>query len=234
MSGPDGLYSYPSSTFTFNHTATSNYSTPTVFPAPTIVAPTTGAPTANNDSIVFHGVLLLFVLSSSAGLLLLWIVFLSRGTTQETAAIDAARLKEWIETRLLVRIWGDKEGDAVIEKASAEMTLETESMDSIECGDRPDSTTTTTTADEERHDTDSPVRAEYSSSKNDNASNDDDHCDYDCAICMAGINKGDMICESGNPACRHVFHQECMMGWLLVSEHCPVCRQKYVNDDYDP
>uniref|UniRef100_A0A0E0KYX0 RING-type E3 ubiquitin transferase n=1 Tax=Oryza punctata TaxID=4537 RepID=A0A0E0KYX0_ORYPU len=43
-----------------------------------------------------------------------------------------------------------------------------------------------------------------------------------CAVCLGEMEDG----ELGRllPACRHVFHAECIDTWLAVSSTCPVCR----------
>lgn len=43
-----------------------------------------------------------------------------------------------------------------------------------------------------------------------------------CAVCLGEMEDGDL----GRllPACRHVFHVECIDTWLGVSSTCPVCR----------
>ncbi|KAF0928133.1 hypothetical protein E2562_038041 [Oryza meyeriana var. granulata] len=43
-----------------------------------------------------------------------------------------------------------------------------------------------------------------------------------CAVCLGEMEDG----ELGRllPACRHVFHAECIDTWLTVSSTCPVCR----------
>uniref|UniRef100_A0A0E0HA22 RING-type E3 ubiquitin transferase n=1 Tax=Oryza nivara TaxID=4536 RepID=A0A0E0HA22_ORYNI len=43
-----------------------------------------------------------------------------------------------------------------------------------------------------------------------------------CAVCLGEMEDG----ELGRllPACRHVFHAECIDRWLALSSTCPVCR----------
>ncbi|KAL6607783.1 hypothetical protein ACP70R_040846 [Stipagrostis hirtigluma subsp. patula] len=43
-----------------------------------------------------------------------------------------------------------------------------------------------------------------------------------CAVCLGEMEDG----ELGRllPACRHVFHVECIDAWLAVTSTCPVCR----------
>lgn len=56
-----------------------------------------------------------------------------------------------------------------------------------------------------------------------------------CAICLAGFESGQLVCESNNSLCKHVFHAECFARWLFYGAgevdakyRCPVCRQIYV------
>lgn len=47
----------------------------------------------------------------------------------------------------------------------------------------------------------------------------------DCAICLSEFIKGENY--SVLPVCRHKFHADCIMIWLLVSNSnktCPICR----------
>lgn len=48
------------------------------------------------------------------------------------------------------------------------------------------------------------------------------HGRQQCAVCLGEMEDG----ELGRllPACRHVFHVECIDTWLGVSSTCPVCR----------
>ena len=50
----------------------------------------------------------------------------------------------------------------------------------------------------------------------------------DCPICLATLAQLDLVCESNNPSCPHVYHKTCMEGWLLNHEKCPMCRQTYL------
>jgi hypothetical protein len=65
---------------------------------------------------------------------------------------------------------------------------------------------------------------------------DTDECSFpktmedgpECAICLCGFEDHDEICESNNYTCDHVFHKNCMMGWLMEHEECPMCREIYL------
>lgn len=46
-----------------------------------------------------------------------------------------------------------------------------------------------------------------------------------CTICFAPINEGDRI---GDLPCKHGFHVECLKGWLVRRNVCPLCLQSNV------
>ena len=72
-----------------------------------------------------------------------------------------------------------------------------------------------------------------------------------CAICLSEYEAGEDVCWSGNAACTHVFHRECVVEWLVALGRrkssgrrfrpdpreedlidypleCPCCRQEFV------
>jgi hypothetical protein len=51
----------------------------------------------------------------------------------------------------------------------------------------------------------------------------------DCAICLSSFRPQQLVCESNNASCRHVFHKDCMVDWLMkLHDNCPMCRENYV------
>ncbi|KAL6888996.1 hypothetical protein ACP4OV_010022 [Aristida adscensionis] len=44
----------------------------------------------------------------------------------------------------------------------------------------------------------------------------------DCAVCLGEVDDGETVRRL--PACRHVFHRECIDMWLRAHATCPVCR----------
>jgi hypothetical protein len=51
----------------------------------------------------------------------------------------------------------------------------------------------------------------------------------DCAICLSHFKPQQLVCESNNPSCRHIFHKDCMVDWLMKHHHdCPLCREVYI------
>jgi hypothetical protein len=50
-----------------------------------------------------------------------------------------------------------------------------------------------------------------------------------CAICLCQFKPQQLVCESNNPSCRHVFHKDCMIDWLMKNhDECPMCREVYL------
>jgi hypothetical protein len=50
-----------------------------------------------------------------------------------------------------------------------------------------------------------------------------------CAICLSQFQSQQLVCESNNPSCRHVFHKDCMVDWLMKHhDECPMCREVYL------
>ena len=72
----------------------------------------------------------------------------------------------------------------------------------------------------------------------DSKSVEEGQLDFDagCSICIDEIVEGDIVMRSvDQDKCRHVFHEECMLSWL-VSERdslCPCCRQPFTDQSMD-
>lgn len=49
-----------------------------------------------------------------------------------------------------------------------------------------------------------------------------------CSICLSEYEEGDDICLSPNPQCKHAFHKDCMVEWLMKHNRCPICRNNYL------
>jgi hypothetical protein len=50
-----------------------------------------------------------------------------------------------------------------------------------------------------------------------------------CAICLSPFKSQQLVCESNNSSCQHVFHKDCMVDWLMKHhDSCPMCREVYL------
>ena len=47
-----------------------------------------------------------------------------------------------------------------------------------------------------------------------------------CAICLDELRPGQLCSEV--PACRHIFHEECIRAWARKKNTCPLCRARVV------
>ena len=58
-----------------------------------------------------------------------------------------------------------------------------------------------------------------------------------CAVCLGEYDMGDTVVWSCNPECKHAFHLDCIMEWLLKIEDggtpCPCCRQEFTDWETD-
>lgn len=49
-----------------------------------------------------------------------------------------------------------------------------------------------------------------------------------CAICIGNVQIGEMV--RNLPACKHLFHVDCVDMWLSSHSTCPMCRTTVVSD----
>lgn len=55
-------------------------------------------------------------------------------------------------------------------------------------------------------------------------------CSNVCNICLDMFKVGDVVAHSSHSACTHVFHENCILSWLVTKQNplCPCCRQQFV------
>jgi len=53
----------------------------------------------------------------------------------------------------------------------------------------------------------------------------------ECSICLEPLRQWQLCSEV--PACRHVFHRECLGAWARSNGSCPLCRAKIVPGSSD-
>jgi hypothetical protein len=142
-------------------------------------------------------------------------------SSSESAATEAKRAKRaaFIEENLLVHEWVDDsqgheeetEGqENGAQSAKQELTIQCSGHDELASQVR-------TKASEVGNDDDSACSTVSLDSSFDG-----------CAICLAEYKQNQKVCESSNPACTHMFHEECMVNWLMKHHRCPICRQRYI------
>jgi len=49
-----------------------------------------------------------------------------------------------------------------------------------------------------------------------------------CIICLSHFKQQQLISQSRNSGCKHLFHQDCITAWLEKHDDCPVCRDTYL------
>ncbi len=49
-----------------------------------------------------------------------------------------------------------------------------------------------------------------------------------CPICLEAYKAGDEIAWSKNDHCYHAYHSDCIVGWLMERNECPMCRRDYL------
>ena len=54
--------------------------------------------------------------------------------------------------------------------------------------------------------------------KRDNAEKDS------CIICLNEFVKNDIVCITNCQSLSHVFHEECILSWMINNNTCPICR----------
>lgn len=50
-----------------------------------------------------------------------------------------------------------------------------------------------------------------------------------CPICLHTFDATSKACCSPNPLCNHIFHQHCILEWLIYHSECPCCREDFLD-----
>jgi hypothetical protein len=53
-----------------------------------------------------------------------------------------------------------------------------------------------------------------------------------CSICLGSYQVGDIVVQSSNESCQHIFHRDCLLAFLMTRQSplCPCCRQTYIRN----
>jgi len=53
----------------------------------------------------------------------------------------------------------------------------------------------------------------------------------ECSICLEELEPGEKLSWSRSLKCEHVFHEECLMSWLMAHDECPYCRTEMIGEN---
>ena len=123
-------------------------------------------------------------------------------------------LKESISNRLIVKEWVSD--DPQTESTEGDQDTSVPSQEMVETPQSPAPTINSSPASCEMGSEDcEPLAAEEEM--------------VGCAICLSNFKPQQLVCESNNPSCRHIFHKDCMVDWLVnKNDSCPMCREVYL------
>ena len=60
------------------------------------------------------------------------------------------------------------------------------------------------------------------------------HSKSECSICLDGYKTGETICWSKMNECDHIFHQDCIVEWMVDNDVCPLCRLNLMSFHHSP
>ena len=59
--------------------------------------------------------------------------------------------------------------------------------------------------------------------------NDDDNDLQTCLICLESFKEGEAVSWSKtSTTCNHVYHEDCIIPWLINYDDCPCCRSMLI------
>jgi hypothetical protein len=129
---------------------------------------------------------------------------------------DKKTRKEWISNMLVVREWASSDG----------ATVEYGTSDSNPIVPEEDGS-----SKRKRDDVEAPYEMDRPSDEYSSESFSEEGPDSCvCAICLSEFQDHQLVCESNNSSCQHIFHKDCMIRWLTTKQHddCPMCREPYL------
>lgn len=53
----------------------------------------------------------------------------------------------------------------------------------------------------------------------------------ECSICLCPYEDGETVCWAKNDECDHIFHEDCIVQWLVDHDECPLCRTNLLEYD---
>jgi hypothetical protein len=134
-----------------------------------------------------------------------------------TSAQDKKARKEWISNMLVVKEWASSDG----------ATSETGTSDRYPIAPEEDGSISKSKQDDVES---PPCEMDRPSDEYSSESFSQDEGADSCAICLSEFQDHQLVCESNNSSCQHVFHKDCMIRWLTTKQHddCPMCRETYL------
>ena len=55
--------------------------------------------------------------------------------------------------------------------------------------------------------------------------------DTKCYLCLMAYTQGEEVAFSKNNKCKHQFHKDCIVEWLMKRTACPCCREEYIESN---
>jgi hypothetical protein len=52
-----------------------------------------------------------------------------------------------------------------------------------------------------------------------------------CYLCLMAYTQGEEVAFSKNNKCKHQFHKDCIVEWLMKRTACPCCREEYIENN---
>jgi hypothetical protein len=154
--------------------------------------------------------------------------------------------KEYISNGLKAKVWGTDDDKPVKSAGGDEEDTppsgETETVEvpqppapptdssPVSCAIGSDDCDSAAGADDDSHAVAGDDDSHAVAGDDDSASVSGDEESEGCAICLSKFTSQQLVCESNNSSCLHMFHKDCMMDWLVKHSDntCPMCREVYL------